>query len=115
MEVITIEREKHRFSAPGVRFQINENQHVLLIGFNGILSDEHLVTFEIDPGFKANSVGYLRDQEPIFKKILDNSLQNAGWNFAQFINPIVIMLNRKHDRVSLPSSQNHAFKVINQN
>jgi hypothetical protein len=115
MEVIIIERGKSQFSAPGVRFQINENQHVLLIGFNGILSDEHTVTFDIQPGFKANSVGYLRDQNPIFKKMLDNSLQNAGWNFAQFINPIVIILNRKNDRISLPSSENHAIQIADKN
>jgi hypothetical protein len=112
MEVITIERGKSRFSAPGVRFQINENQHVLLIGFNGIISHEHHVTFDIQPGFFANSVGYLRDQEPIFKKMLYNSLQNAGWNFAQFINPIVIMLYKKHDRISLPSPENNAIQIV---
>ena len=114
METIIIKSGKESLMAPGVRYQINAKQQVLIIGYNGLVNDQ-TVTFDIPQGYIAMSLGRLSDQQLIFQKQMLNSMERDNWDFKSCMNPIIILLADKNDGIPVQTSKNGKNKNFRKN
>lgn len=96
MESLIIKSGKESMIVPGIRYQLNNDQHILLVGFNGTLTEKQTITFDIPTGFQAISLGRLSEQQLIFQKQTMNSLERDQWDFKVCMNPIIILLFSKN-------------------
>jgi hypothetical protein len=111
METIIIKSGKESLMCPGVRYQINPKQQVLIIGYAGIVKDQ-TVSFEIPMGYIAMSLGRLSDQQLVFQKQMLNSLERDNWDFKSYVNPIVILLADKNAGIPVQAPKNGQNKIL---
>jgi hypothetical protein len=111
METIIIKSGKETLMVPGIRYQINPKQQVLIIGYNGLVQDQ-TVTFDLPQGYIAMSLGRLSDQQLIFQKQMLNSMERDQWDFKSCMNPIVILMADKHAGIPVQTPKNGQNKII---
>jgi len=111
METIIIKSGKESLMVPGVRYQINPKQQVLIIGYNGKVHDQ-TVSFDIPMGYVAMSLGRLSDQQLIFQKQMLNSLERDQWDFKTCMNPIIILMVDKNAGIPVQAPKNGQNKIL---